>query len=260
MTQGQDRLVYGTHAVASLLSTRPQSVEVLLVAAGERRHAGLLEQAQAAGIKTVQETRKSLDALLPGANHQGIAVRVSDSGCNLPEQALAGWLSALPEPAFLLVLDGVQDPRNLGACLRTADAAGVHAVIIPKDRASGVTAVVHKVASGAVQSMPLFTVTNLARALRTLKEAGVWLYGASDAAATAHFDGDLRGPLALVLGAEGQGLRRLTRELCDYQVAIPMAGTVSSLNVSVAAGVLLYEAVRQRRQGAPCAPPSATLP
>jgi len=247
MTQVQDRLVYGTHAVASLLSVRPQSVEALLVAGGERRHAVLLEQAQAAGIKTVRETRKSLDALLPGANHQGIAARVHDSGCNLPEQALAGWLMSLPEPAFLLVLDGVQDPRNLGACLRTADAAGVHAVVIPRDRASGVTAVVHKVASGAAQSMPLFTVTNLARALRTLKEAGVWLYGASDGAATMHYDCDLRGPLALVLGAEGQGLRRLTRELCDYQVAIPMAGTVASLNVSVAAGVLLYEAVRQRR-------------
>ncbi len=242
----QPRYVYGVHAVASLLTTRPSAISELRVAGNERRYAGLLAQAAESGIGVIRESRRTLDSLLPGCNHQGVVAQVTDAGCNLPEQALADWLERLNEPAFLLVLDGVQDPRNLGACLRTADAAGVHAVIIPKDRASGITPVVHKVASGAVESMPLFTVTNLARTLRTLQRAGVWLYGASDSAAVSVFDSDLRGALALVLGAEGSGLRRLTRELCDHEVAIPMAGTVSSLNVAVAAGVLLYEARRQR--------------
>jgi 23S rRNA (guanosine2251-2'-O)-methyltransferase len=141
----------------------------------------------------------------------------------------------------------VQDPHNLGACLRTADAAGVHAVIVPRDRAARVTPTVRKVASGATESVPLFSVTNLARTLRALKEAGIWIYGASDAADSDLYAADLTGPLALVLGAEGRGLRRLTCELCDHLVAIPMSGRVESLNVSVAAGVLLYEVKRQRR-------------
>jgi len=154
--------------------------------------------------------------------------------------------AGLDGPPFLLVLDGVQDPHNLGACLRTADAAGVQAVIVPRDRAAGITPVVRKVACGAAETVPVFTVTNLARSLRVLKEAGVWIFGASDDADRTLYDTDLRGPLALVLGGEGKGLRRLTRELCDYLVAIPMAGRVESLNVSVAAGVLLFEARRQR--------------
>lgn len=249
MAQGQGQLVYGVHAVASLLTGRPQAISVLYVAGGERRLARLVEQALESGIDIVHESRAALDRRLPGCNHQGIAAQVSDGVCSLPERALVDWLADLPEPAFLLVLDGVQDPHNLGACLRTADAAGVHAVIVPKDRASGITPVVHKVASGAVQTMPLCTVTNLARTLRTLKEAGLWLYGASDDAPASLYECDLRGPLALVLGGEGTGLRRLTRELCDYLVAIPMAGAVSSLNVSVAAGVLLYEVRRQRLGG-----------
>ena len=156
------------------------------------------------------------------------------------------FLEALTEPAFLLVLDGVQDPHNLGACLRTADAAGVHAVIMPQDRAVGITPVVHKVACGAVESVPIFTVTNLARTLRQLRDAGIWIYGASDAADEELYGCDLQGPIALVLGSEGKGLRRLTREHCDHLLAIPMAGQVESLNVSVAAGVLLFEARRQR--------------
>ena len=170
---------------------------------------------------------------------------MASGSCALPEQALPDFLAALEEPAFLLVLDGVQDPHNLGACLRTADAAGVHAVILPKDRAVGITPVVHKVACGAVQSMPVFTVTNLARTLRTLRDAGVWLFGTSDDAGQELYEADLKGSIALVLGGEGSGLRRLTRELCDHMVAIPMAGVVESLNVSVAAGILLFEAVRQ---------------
>jgi 23S rRNA (guanosine2251-2'-O)-methyltransferase len=241
--------VYGLHAVASLLASRPESVSSLLVStASDRRLAGILEQAQSAGVAVEQVTRRELDQLLPNARHQGVLARVQSGSCALPERALPDFLAALEQPAFLLVLDGVQDPHNLGACLRTADAAGVHAVILPKDRAVGITPVVHKVACGAVQTMPVFTVTNLARTLRTLRDAGVWLFGASDDAGQDLYTSDLKGPIAVVLGGEGSGLRRLTRELCDHQVAIPMAGAVESLNVSVAAGVLLYEAFRQRRQ------------
>jgi 23S rRNA (guanosine2251-2'-O)-methyltransferase len=240
--------VYGLHAVTSLLASRPQTVDSLLVStSADRRLAGIIERAQAAGIAVRQASRRELDQLLPDARHQGVVARVASGSCALPEQTLPDFLAALEEPAFLLVLDGVQDPHNLGACLRTADAAGVHAVILPKDRAVGITPVVHKVACGAVQSMPVFTVTNLARTLRALRDAGVWLFGTSDDAGQELYEADLKGPIALVLGGEGSGLRRLTRELCDHMVAIPMAGAVESLNVSVAAGILLFEAVRQRR-------------
>lgn len=239
--------VYGVHAVAALLAARPAAVRALALAdAGDSRRAALLEQATAAGIPVERTSRQHLDRLLPGTNHQGVVATVREGGCTLDEKALPDFLTALEAPAFLLVLDGVQDPHNLGACLRSADAAGVHAVILPKDRAAGITPVVHKVACGAVQALPVFTVTNLARSLRMLRDAGIWLYAASDSAPQPLYGTDLTGPLALVLGGEGGGLRRLTRELCDFEVAIPMAGTVSSLNVSVAAGVLLFEAVRQR--------------
>jgi 23S rRNA (guanosine2251-2'-O)-methyltransferase len=241
--------VYGLHAVASLLANRPESIDGLLVSASaDRRLAGIVERAQSAGVAVEKVSRRELDQQFPGARHQGVVARVSSGSCALPERTLPDFLAALEEPAFLLVLDGVQDPHNLGACLRTADVAGVHAVILPKDRAVGITPVVHKVACGAVQSMPVFTVTNLARTLRALREAGVWLFGASDDAGQGLYAADLKGPIALVLGGEGSGLRRLTRELCDHMVAIPMAGAVESLNVSVATGVLLFEAVRQRRQ------------
>jgi 23S rRNA (guanosine2251-2'-O)-methyltransferase len=155
-------------------------------------------------------------------------------------------LDDLAEPAFLLVLDGVQDPHNLGACLRVADAMGVQAIVAPKDRATGLNATVHKVASGAAESVPFIAVTNLARSLRELKDKGIWVVGASGDGAGTLFDANLSGPLALVLGAEGEGLRRLTRETCDELVSIPMFGQVESLNVSVAAGICLYEARRQR--------------
>ena len=155
-------------------------------------------------------------------------------------------LDGLTEAPFLLVLDGVQDPHNLGACLRSADAAGVHAVIVPKDRATGITDIVSKVACGAAEAVPFFQVTNLARVLRELQQRGIWLVGLDERGEQTVYDMDLSGPLALVLGAEGGGLRRLTREHCDHVVAIPMAGTVSSLNVSVATGVCLFEARRQR--------------
>jgi 23S rRNA (guanosine2251-2'-O)-methyltransferase len=241
--------IYGLHAVASLLASRPGEVIALMVAegAGDRRLARLLETAEAAGIAVRRIPRKELDQRSPDARHQGVIATVTVATPELTEKGLPDFLASLVEPPFLLVLDGVQDPHNLGACLRTADAAGVHAVILPRDRAVGLTPVVHKVACGAAESVPVCFVTNLARTLRQLQQAGIWIYGASDTADQSLYDTELTGPLALVLGSEGKGLRRLTREVCDYLVAIPMAGQVESLNVSVAAGVLLYEARRQRK-------------
>ena len=244
--------VYGLHAVAALLASRPVAIKKLMVAdvAADRQLAPLLEQAAAAGIAIQKVSRRELDQQVPGGRHQGILAVVRETSRGMSERQLPEFLAALTEPAFLLVLDGVQDPHNLGACLRTADAAGVHAVIMPQDRAVGITPVVHKVACGAVESVPIFTVTNLARTLRQLRDAGIWIYGTSDAAEQALYGSDLQGPIALVLGSEGKGLRRLTREHCDYLLTIPMAGQVESLNVSVAAGVVLFEARRQRMQPA----------
>ena len=240
--------VCGLHAVESLLKTRPGAVGELLAAEGrdDRRLNELLERAAAGGITVTRLPRRELDQLLPGSRHQGVIVRLGSTVNALKEADIQPFLDGLDHAPLLLVLDGVQDPHNLGACLRTADAAGVDALVVPRDRAAGMTPTVRKVACGAAETVPVFTVTNLARALRTLKQAGVWLYGASDAAGSSLYAADFSGPLALVLGSEGTGLRRLTQELCDFQVAIPMAGSVSSLNVSVAAGVLLYEARRQR--------------
>ena len=240
----------GLHTVESLLAVHPRQVREITVAAGrhDRRLAALVSAAEACGIPVRRLSARELDQKLPGVRHQGVIALLVEPPQqeDLDEQDLEAFLAGLEAPAFLLVLDGVQDPHNLGACLRTADAAGVHGVIVPRDRAAGITPVVRKVASGAAGTVPVFRVTNLARCLRSLKQAGVWIHGATDDAVTTLFEADLRGPLALVLGGEGKGLRRLTRELCDYLVAIPMAGRVESLNVSVAAGVLLYEARRQR--------------
>ena len=241
-------LIYGIHAVESLLENQPDSLVLLTVAAGksDQRVTSLVEQAENASIPLKKLPRKELDLMCPGGRHQGVVATVTARSQEMSEKSLQAFLESLDEPAFLLVLDGVQDPHNLGACLRTADAVGVHAVILPKDRAVGITPVVHKVASGAVQTVPIFTVTNLARTLRLLKDLGIWIFGASDAADQLLYSIDLGGPAAFVMGSEGKGLRRLTRELCDHLVAIPMAGRVESLNVSVAAGVLLFEARRQR--------------
>ena len=242
--------VCGLHAVRTLLGVRPACIRVIHLAEQRRdsRVGAIAKLAQAAGIPVEACTRAELDHLQPGIRHQGVIAQVEPSGAGLQEQDLKPFLAGLDWPPLLLVLDGVQDPHNLGACLRAGDAAGVDALIVPRDRAAGITPVVRKVASGAAETVPVFSVTNLARVLRTLRQAGVWLYGASDAADSLLYDADFTGPAALVLGAEGKGLRRLTRELCDYLVAIPMAGRVESLNVSVAAGILLFEAVRQRRQ------------
>jgi 23S rRNA (guanosine2251-2'-O)-methyltransferase len=241
--------VYGWHAVTTLLDHNPAAVASLLVAAGDERRKSTLEaKAAAAGISVSAVSRSELDRQYPDATHQGVVAVLCAVAQTLTDKHLPAFLETLPAPALLLVLDGVQDPHNLGACLRTADAAGVQAVILPRDRAVGLTPVVYKVASGAAQTVPVFIVTNLARTLRLLKQAGVWLYGASDRASQPVYETDLAGPLALVLGSEGRGLRRLTAELCDFQISIPMAGVVESLNVSVAAGVLLFEARRQRMQ------------
>jgi 23S rRNA (guanosine2251-2'-O)-methyltransferase len=240
--------VYGLHAVAALLASRPADIKKLLAAdaAADRQLAPLLEQAAAAGISIQRVSRGELDQQVPGGRHQGILAVLRETSRGMSEKQLPEFLAALTEPAFLLILDGVQDPHNLGACLRTADAAGVHAVLMPRDRAVGITPVVHKVACGAVESVPIFTVTNLARTLRQLRAAGIWIYGTSDTAGQELYASDLQGPIAVVLGSEGKGLRRLTREHCDHLLAIPMAGKVESLNVSVAAGVVLFEVRRQR--------------
>jgi len=212
----------------------------------DKRLRALLAELNAAGVQPQPASKTELDQLTSGANHQGIVAETLAPAA-LDEAHLETLLQGLEEPPFLLVLDGVQDPHNLGACLRSANAAGVHAVIAPKDRAVGLTPVVCKVASGAAEKVPFIQVTNLARTLRWLQEArGIWLIGAAGEAEQSLYDTSLTGPLALILGGEEKGMRRLTRDQCDQLVRLPMAGSVESLNVSVATGVCLFEAVRQR--------------
>jgi 23S rRNA (guanosine2251-2'-O)-methyltransferase len=189
-----------------------------------------------------------MDRRFPGV-HQGVAALYRNPVAAKSEKELGVLLDSLDRAPLLLVLDGITDPHNLGACLRSADAAGVDAVIIPKDKSATLNATVHKVASGAAETVPLFAVSNLARCLESLQRRGIWLVGTADETGKSLFDQDLTGALALVMGSEGRGLRRLTRERCDYLVAIPMAGKLSSLNVSVATGVCLFEALRQRQKG-----------
>jgi len=243
------QLIIGIHAVRTALKHGAQRIDGLWFDAGrrDRRLRQVLEEARAMGIKPRSSDKAELDRMAAGANHQGIVAH-GEMPVSLGEAALDELLAALEEPPFLLVLDGVTDPHNLGACLRSADGAGVHAVIAPRDRAGGLTPVVCKVASGAAESVPFVQVTNLARTLRYLQDAHrIFVVGTAGDAATELFQADLGGPLALVVGAEGEGMRRLTRDTCDLLVRLPMAGHVESLNVSVAAGVCLYEAVRQRR-------------
>ncbi len=240
-------LVFGLHAVTTLLERHPEQVlEVYHDARRtDARLIGVLERAAQAGVAVHGVDRAKLDALAGRVNHQGVAARVREAE-RRGESDLYALLESLDEEPLLLILDGVQDPHNLGACLRTADAAGVHAVVVPKDRACGLTPAARKVASGAADAVPLFQVTNLVRVLRQLQTQGVWLVGLAGEGDSELFQVDLSGPLALVLGAEEKGLRRLTREACDVLARLPMHGTVSSLNVSVAAGISLYEARRQR--------------
>lgn len=245
-------VAYGIHAVRVLLARSPQRVRQVWLSASRDAAVRLQELrvlAGQAGVNVVDADDAYLERLAGGERHQGAAAELIPRADD-PETLLEEALESAGAAPLLLVLDGVTDPHNLGACLRSADAAGVAAVIVPRDRAAGLTAVVRKVAAGAADTVPLVQVVNLARTLRELKDRGVWLVGTSDDAPRTLYDVDLRGPRALVLGAEGLGLRRLTREACDELVSIPMAGAVESLNVSVATGVALYEAVRQRRMGA----------
>jgi 23S rRNA (guanosine2251-2'-O)-methyltransferase len=239
------RHLFGFHAVTARLRIRPESVRAVYVAdvRHDRRARELIERAVAAGVAVHAIDEPRLAALAGTTKHQGVVALVAT---DLPYQTLDEVLEGLKEPPLLLVLDGVTDPHNLGACLRSADAFGAHAVIVPKDRAVGVNATVAKAASGAADTVPVVTVTNLARCLRDLKDRGVWLLGADAGGDESLFGADLSGPVAWVLGAEGAGLRRLTRELCDRIVSIPLLGSVESLNVSVAAGVCLF-ATRQQR-------------
>lgn len=244
----KSQTVYGLHAVQALLQSAPQRVRQLYVLQGRNdpRLQKILSLAKANDIQAQDRSRAQLDTLVDNENHQGVAA-LCEEGQSHDEAFLFTMLEHLDQPALLLVLDGVTDPHNLGACLRSAEAAGVNAVIAPKDKSASLTAVARKVACGAAEVLPFIPVTNLARTLKKLQQSGVWLVGAAGEAEQTVYQADLTGPIALVMGAEGQGLRRLTRETCDYLVKIPMAGTVSSLNVSVATGVCLFEAVRQRQ-------------
>lgn len=247
------QLVYGLHAVQALLKSSPQQVQELLLLRGrkDQKLQKIIRQAEQNDIAIRYVDRRALDEKVgDDGNHQGALAICAGETKVYDEQFLKSLLQELEdrsEAPFLLVLDGVTDPHNLGACLRSAEAAGVHAVIAPKDNAAGLTPTARKVACGAAEVLPFVTVTNLARTLQMLQKAGVWIFGAAGEAEQDVYQSSLTGPLALVMGAEGPGLRRLTRENCDHLIKIPMAGEVSSLNVSVATGVCLFEAVRQRR-------------
>jgi 23S rRNA (guanosine2251-2'-O)-methyltransferase len=244
----EESVVFGLHAVRTLLKQRPDRAVRLLVQKNrdDARIAEVVTLARGANVPFDTRDSKDLDRLAGAERHQGVCLQVKPASV-LGEGALDDLLDGLAGPPFLLVLDGVQDPHNLGACLRTADAAGVTAVVVPRDRAAGLSPVVRKVASGAAEVIPLIQVVNLARTLKMLKERNIWVVGTDDQADKSLYETDLKGPLALVLGSEGPGLRRLTKENCDALVTIPMQGAVESLNVSVATGVVLYEALRQRR-------------
>ncbi|MFZ9285694.1 MAG: 23S rRNA (guanosine(2251)-2'-O)-methyltransferase RlmB [Burkholderiaceae bacterium] len=239
------KVLFGFHAVGVRLKTAPHSVLEVYYDASRRdaRMRQFVERAKEAGVRLIEADGLRLSKLAGSHGHQGVAARVQ-----AVEQArsLDDLLDQLSEPPLLLVLDGVTDPHNLGACLRVADGAGAHAVIAPKDHAVGLNATVAKVASGAAETVPYFMVTNLARTLGELKERNIWCIGASDDAPKTLYQVDLKGPVALVLGAEGPGMRQLTRKTCDELVSIPMRGAVESLNVSVASSICLYEALRQR--------------
>ena len=250
------KVLFGFHAVGVRLRTAPQSVLEVHVDTSRRdaRMRQFIERATEAGVRLLESDGLRLAKLCGSHGHQGVAARVLEIAQihSLDEvlENLEAAQSALPAaeraPPLILVLDGVTDPHNLGACLRVADGAGAHAVIAPKDHAAGINATVAKVASGAAETVPYFMVTNLARTLNELKERSIWVVGTSDSAARTLYQADLRGPVALVLGAEGAGMRQLTAKTCDELVSIPMRGAVESLNVSVASGICLYEAVRQR--------------
>jgi 23S rRNA (guanosine2251-2'-O)-methyltransferase len=240
-------LVHGLHSVRWLLKRHPERVRQLWLQSGrdDGRGAEIQEMARSLGVSVQRADARTLDKMTGEAAHQGVVAEIA-AARSWNEDELWSFLDRVTESPLVLLLDGVQDPHNLGACLRTADACGVHAVIVPKDRAAGLTPTVRKVAAGAAETVPLAAVTNLARVMRTLKDRQVWIVGATADADKSVNEAQLTGPLAIAMGGEGEGLRRLTRDSCDYLVRLPMLGAVESLNVSVAAGMMLYEAVRQR--------------
>ena len=235
----------GFHSVTSRLRQRPETIHEIYVDAqrSDARARELRELAKRLNVRVIPVDAKRLDGMAGGTRHQGVVAQAEP--VKMP-QFIDEALEGLEEPPLVLILDGVQDPHNLGACLRVADGAGAHAVIAPKDRSVGLTTAAIKVASGAAESVPYIVVTNLARTMRDLKDRGIWLIGADDSAKESLYKAKLDGALGLVLGAESEGLRRLTKESCDLLVSIPMLGSVGSLNVSVASGICLYEARRRR--------------
>ncbi len=247
----QDELVFGIHAVNELIKRSPERFIELFLLKGrdDERLMPIINLSRKYGIPAQLVNRKVLDDKTDGEQHQGVVARVKQ-GKTYSEADLDDILAQAEQQGvapFLLILDGVTDPHNLGACLRNADAAGVQAIIVPKDNAARLSATVRKVAVGAAETVPLVQVTNLARTMKQLQQMGVWIIGTAGETDTCLYDVKLSGPMALVMGAEGKGMRRLTRENCDQLVKLPMAGTVSSLNVSVATGICLFEIVRQRQ-------------
>ena len=246
-------IIYGLHAVESALRNDPENIGTIWLEKNTRNDRLKKLQAQISevgGLKTTMTDVDQLNKMASTGRHQGVVAEYYKAK-DYTENDLYDLLDELDNDSiqpFLLVLDGVTDPHNLGACLRTADGAGIHAVIAPKDNAASINPTVRKGASGAAEAVPFITVTNLARTLDSLKERGIWLTGTSDKAQKTLYQADLKGPMALVMGAEGTGIRRLTEERCDFLISIPMSGQVSSLNVSVATGVCLYEALRQRQK------------
>ncbi|WP_347554522.1 23S rRNA (guanosine(2251)-2'-O)-methyltransferase RlmB [Robbsia sp. KACC 23696] len=246
----KSRVLYGFHAVTARLRHDAVSVEEIYYEASrrDRRMLDFLKSAKETGVRLIAADGVRLTKMTGGRDHQGVVALAAEAPL---AQSLTELLDVVEGAPLLLVLDGVTDPHNLGACLRVANAAGAHAVVAPRDKAVGINATVAKVASGAAETTPYIMVTNLARALRELKEAGVWIIGTSDDAVPSVFQTKLEGPVAIVMGAEGEGMRRLTRETCDELMHIPMMGSVESLNVSVASGICLFESVRQRMVAAP---------
>ena len=243
----KSKLIFGFHAVTARIRHEASTVDEIYIDVNrhDRRMGELIRAAKAANVRIIQADDQRLDAMVGSRRHQGVIAKAGEISLarNLDE-----LLDAIEGPPLLLLLDGVTDPHNLGACLRVADGAGAHAVIAPKDRAVGLNATAAKVASGAAESVPYITVTNLARTMRELQERDIWLTGTTEDAESSIYEVDFTGGSALVMGSEGEGLRRLTRENCDRLVHLPMLGSVESLNVSVASGVCLYEARRQRLQ------------
>lgn len=244
---GKIRHIFGYHSVISALSVMSEKVHIIYLQnkLSDKRALEVIKFSEKYRIQIRYRSRKDLDTMVGQANHQGVVAEVIYPG-DYTEDYLKVVLEKYKENTLLLVLDGVQDPHNLGACLRTANAAGVHAMIIPKDKACGLTPTVYKVASGAVGLTPLIQVTNLVRTIEFLKKNNIWIYGATEEATQNIYQTCLQPPLALVFGAEGKGLRRLTKDSCDLMVKIPMYGMVQNLNVSVAVGVCLFEVIRQQ--------------